>query len=93
MEGDITYIQGELDKNDDGQYESYINSLHLPASKINTYIQYRHKDLFEAPLSEVFHGSRKLFSLNEQNRYKTDESPISPITLIDLFASHSHKFN
>ncbi|WP_027138824.1 TonB-dependent receptor [Gaetbulibacter saemankumensis] len=86
--GSVSYTEGKLDSQNDGNYDRYINSDRIPPLKTVTYLAYNWAKKFNARVSYIYAGKRDHFNPNASGEYSYGQGPISDFGIMNLTASY-----
>lgn len=84
----LSYTEGKLDAENDGEYDVWMNGDRIPPLKTVTYLSYKVYDSFNLRLSHVYSGDRDRFEPRENGTYVYGQGPVEPIHLFNLTAGY-----
>lgn len=86
--GSVSYTEGKLDAENNGNYNTYMNSDRIPPLKTVTYLAYNLADRFNARLSHIYSGKRNHFEANDSGDYSYGQGPVTDFGLVNLTTSY-----
>lgn len=86
--GSVSYTEGKLDAQDNGDYNTYMNSDRIPPVKTVTYLSYNWPQTFEARIAYIHSGGRDHFTSEENGNYLYGQGPIHSFNLLNLTTSY-----
>lgn len=84
----VSYTEGKLDTENNGDYNTYMNSDRIPPLKTVAYLAYNWANKFNARLSYIYSGNRDHFEGNDSGDYAYGQGPISSFNLVNLTTSY-----
>ena len=84
----VSYTEGKLDSEDDGNYNTYMNGDRIPPVKTVTYLQYNLFQNFDARLSHIYSGDRDKFEVNPNGSYTYGRGPVESFHLVNFSANY-----
>lgn len=85
----VSYIEGELDSNDDGNYDTWMNGDRIPPLKVASYVNYGILDKLNFRLAHIYSGDRDKFDPRENGTYVYGQGPVESFSLVNLTASYN----
>lgn len=85
----VSYIEGKLDAEDDGDYENYMNGDRIPPVKVVSYLSYNMFDRINMRLSHIYSGERQKFDPRPNGTYVYGQGPVEPFNLVSLTANYN----
>ncbi|WP_029038305.1 TonB-dependent receptor [Salinimicrobium xinjiangense] len=89
----VSYIEGKLDAEDDGEFENYMNGDRIPPVKVASYISYNMFDKLNMRLSHIYSGNRKKFDPRPNGSYVYGQGPVEAFNLVSLSANYNMTAN
>lgn len=86
--GSVSYTEGKVDAENDGNYDTYMNSDRIPPLKTVAFLGYNWANRFNARLSYIYSGNRDHFEANDSGDYAYGQGPISSFNLVNLTTSY-----
>lgn len=86
--GSISMIEGKLDAEDNGNYNTYMNSDRIPPLKAVAYLGYSWTDRFNARISYIYSGKRDHFEPIGSGDYSYGQGPVNDFGLVNLTTSY-----
>ncbi|WP_304653874.1 TonB-dependent receptor [Aestuariibaculum lutulentum] len=86
--GSVSYTEGKLDTENNGDYNTYMNSDRIPPLKGIAYLTYNWEDKFNARVSYIYSGNRDHFEANTNGDYTYGQGPISDFSIVNLSTSY-----
>ncbi|HEA31342.1 MAG TPA: hypothetical protein ENH91_15340 [Leeuwenhoekiella sp.] len=86
--GSVSYTEGKLDAQENGDYGTYMNGDRIPPVKTVAYLAYNKGDAFSARLSYIYSGNRDHFSADEDGDYLYGQGPVDSFNLVNLTANY-----
>ncbi|WP_031426697.1 TonB-dependent receptor [Flavimarina sp. Hel_I_48] len=87
--GSVSYTEGKLDTQDNGNYDTYMNGDRIPPIKTVAYLAYDWENVFNARISYIYSGNRNHFSANEDMDYLYGQGPVNSFNLVNLTANYT----
>ncbi|TBW27091.1 TonB-dependent receptor [Gramella sp. KN1008] len=84
----ISYTEGKLDSQDNGNYDTYMNGDRIPPLKVVSYLSYRPLDDWSLRLSHIYSGNRDHFEPNAEGDYTYGQGPVNSFNLVNLTSSY-----
>lgn len=84
----VSYTEGKLDAEDDGEYTAYMHGDRIPPVKTVTYLQYNIFQHFDARLSHIYSGNRDRFEENANGGYSYGRGPVESFHLVNLTTNY-----
>ncbi len=84
----LSWTEGKLDSEDNGNYDSWMNGDRIPPVKSVTYIGYNAFDKFNIRLAYIYSGSRNRFEPKQNGSYTYGQGPVESINLFNLTANY-----
>ena len=84
----ISWTEGKVDSEDDGEYETYMNGDRIPPLKVVSYVGYDVFEKFNLRLSHIYSGSRDRFEPGTDGTYTYGQGPVEPINLFNLTGTY-----
>ncbi|SDL64828.1 iron complex outermembrane recepter protein [Salinimicrobium catena] len=84
----ISWTEGELDSQDNGNYDTWMNGDRIPPLKTVTYLQYAFLNRFSARLSHTYSGNREKFDPKADGSYTYGMGPVNDFHLVNLSSSY-----
>ena len=84
----LSWTEGKLDSEDDGNYNSWMNGDRIPPVKTVTYIGYNPFDKLNVRLAHIYSGSRNKFEPKQNGSYTYGQGPVESISLFNLTANY-----
>lgn len=84
----VSYTEGKLDSEDNGNYDAYMNGDRIPPVKVASYLTYSPLDDFRLRLSHIYSGNRDRFEPNAEGNYSYGKGPVNSFNLINLTGSY-----
>lgn len=88
MGSSISYTEGKLDSEDNGNYNTYMNGDRIPPVKTVTYLEYRINGTWNARLSHIYSGNRKKFDPNPDGGYAYGKGPVDSFNLVNFNSNY-----
>lgn len=87
--GAFAWIEGKVDKDNNGSHETYINGSRIMSPKLTTYIQVHPFEKFSVELSSIHNFERDRFDRNPTTtRYNVNEGAVKKYTVFNLSSSY-----
>ncbi|MAU72788.1 MAG: TonB-dependent receptor [Pseudozobellia sp.] len=86
--GSVSYTEGKLDEEDNGNFDTYMNSDRIPPLKTVTYLSYNYNKKLNARVSYIYSGKRDHFEANDSGDYSYGQGPVSAFGLVNLTSSY-----
>ncbi|WP_029035206.1 TonB-dependent receptor [Salinimicrobium terrae] len=84
----VSYLEGKLDAEDDGEYENYMNGDRIPPLKIASYVSYEVFQKLNMRLSHIYSGNRDKFDPRPNGSYVYGQGPVEAFNLVSLSANY-----
>ncbi len=84
----VSYTEGKLDSENNGNYDTYMNGDRIPPVKTVTYLQYNLFQNFDARLSHIYSGDRDRFGINPNGSYTYGRGPVESFHLVNFSANY-----
>ena len=85
--GSVSY-EGKLDAEDNGNFDTYMNSDRIPPLKSVAYLAYTWANKFNARVSYIYSGKRDHFESNGSGDYSYGQGPVNDFGLVNLTTSY-----
>lgn len=86
--GSVSYTEGKLDAEDNGNFDTYMNSDRIPPLKSVAYLAYTWANKFSARISYIYSGKRDHFESNGSGDYSYGQGPVNDFGLVNLTTSY-----
>lgn len=86
--GSVSYTEGKLDTENNGDFNTYMNSDRIPPFKGVAYLTYNWANKLNARLSYIYSGNRDHFEANTNGDYSYGQGPINAFSLVNLSTSY-----
>ncbi|GAA4306772.1 TonB-dependent siderophore receptor [Aestuariibaculum suncheonense] len=86
--GSVSYTEGKLDTENNGDYNTYMNSDRIPPFKGVAYLTYNWANKLNARLSYIYSGNRDHFEANTNGDYSYGQGPINAFSLVNVSTSY-----
>ncbi len=80
----ISYTEGKLDSENNGNYDTYMNGDRIPPVKTVTYLEYKIDGFWNARLSHIYSGNRKKFDALPTGGYAYGKGPVNSFNLVNF---------
>ncbi|MBC9795282.1 TonB-dependent receptor [Sinomicrobium weinanense] len=80
----VSYTEGKLDSDDNGDYESYMGSERISPVKVVSYLSYKWQNKFDIRLSHIFSGDRDRFEPIDSGDYTYGKGPVENFSIVNL---------
>lgn len=84
----VSYTEGKLDSEDNGNYDTYMNGDRIPPLKTVTYLQYRIWNKWDARISHIYSGNRERFKPSAQGTYVYGKGPVESFNIFNFSANY-----
>ncbi|HET8754326.1 MAG TPA: TonB-dependent receptor, partial [Salinimicrobium sp.] len=84
----VSYTEGKLDSEDNGNYDTYMNGDRIPPVKTVTYLQYRMWNKWDARLSHIYSGNRDRFEPSPAGTYVYGKGPVNSFNLFNFTTNY-----
>lgn len=84
MGSSVSYTEGKLDSENNGNYNTYMNGDRIPPVKTVTYLEYKIDGLWNARLSHTYSGNRKKFDANSNGGYAYGKGPVDSFNVVNF---------
>lgn len=84
----FSYVEGKLDSQDNGNYDTYMNGDRIPPVKMVNYLQYRVTNKFDARLSHIYSGSRDHFEPRPDGTYVYGRGPVESFNVFNFTTNY-----
>ncbi|WP_324721735.1 TonB-dependent receptor [Salinimicrobium sp. HB62] len=89
----ISYIEGKLDSEDNGDYDLWMNGDRIPPMKIASYINYNVLSKVNVRLAHIYSGDRDRFDPRPNGTYVYGQGPVDAINLVNLTTTYNMSAN
>lgn len=83
----LSYIEGKLDAEDDGNFDVYMHGDRIPPLKTVTYVSYNVYEKMYLRLSHLYSGDRERFEPRPNGTYVYGQGPVDPFHLFNFSAN------
>ena len=84
----VSYTEGKLDSEDNGNYDTYMNGDRISPLKTVTYLQYRVWNKWDARISHIYSGNRDRFEPSAGGTYVYGKGPVESFDLFNFSANY-----
>ena len=84
----LSWTEGELDSQDNGNYDTWMNGDRIPPLKTVSYLAYNVYNKLNVRLSHIYSGSRDRFDPKDNGSYTYGQGPVESINLFNLTANY-----
>ena len=84
----VSYTEGKLDSEDNGNYDTYMNGDRIPPVKTVTYLQYRIWNKWDARISHIYSGNRDRFEPSPEGTYVYGKGPVESFNIFNFSANY-----
>jgi len=84
MGSSISYTEGKLDSENNGNYNTYMNGDRIPPVKIVTYLEHKIVGTWNARLSHIYSGNRKKFDANPDGGYSYGKGSVNSFNIVNF---------
>ena len=85
----VSYTEGKLDSEDNGNYDTYMNGDRIPPVKTVTYLQYRIWNKWDARISHIYSGNRDKFEPSADGTYSYGKGPVESFNIFNFSANYN----
>lgn len=85
----VSYVEGKLDAEDDGEYDTYMNGDRIPPLKVASYLSYNMFKKLNMRLSHIYSGNRDKFDPRPNGTYVYGQGPVESFNLVSLTANYN----
>ena len=85
----VSYVEGKLDAEDDGEFDTYMNGDRIPPVKVASYISYNMFNKLNMRLSHIYSGNRDKFEPRTNGTYVYGQGPVESFNLVSLTANYN----
>ena len=85
----VSYTEGKLDSEHNGNYDTWMNGDRIPPLKTVTYLNYGIFDRFNFRLSHIYSGNRNKFEPRENGTYVYGQGPVEDFHLFNLTGNYN----
>ncbi|MDG3583191.1 TonB-dependent receptor [Galbibacter pacificus] len=80
----VSYTEGKIDSQDNGNYNTYMGGDRIPPIKTVTYLAYNWQNKFDVRLSYIYSGDRNKFDPNDNGDYTYGKGPVESFNIVNL---------
>ena len=84
----VSYIEGKLDSEDNGDYDLWMNGDRIPPVKVASYLNYSVFNKLSLRLAHIYSGERDRFDPRPNGTYVYGQGPVEPINLVNLTSTY-----
>ena len=84
----VSYTEGKLDSEDNGEYNSWMNGDRIPPLKTVTYLSYNMYEKLNLRLSHLYSGNRERFDPKADGSYTYGQGPVEDFSLFNFSANY-----
>ncbi len=89
----VSYIEGKLDSEDNGEYDLWMNGDRIPPVKFASYLSYNVFNKLSLRLAHIYSGERDRFEPRANGTYVYGQGPVEPINLVNLTTTYNMTAN
>lgn len=89
----VSVIEGELDSDDDGEYDSWMHGDRIPPLKLASYLNYNIFHKMNVRLAHIYSGNRERFEPRPNGTYVYGQGPVDSFHLVNLTATYNMTAN
>ena len=89
----VSYIEGKLDSEDNGDYDLWMNGDRIPPVKIASYVSYNVFNKLNLRLAHIYSGDRDKFDPRTDGSYVYGQGPVASINLVNLTSTYNMTAN
>ena len=84
----VSVIEGELDSDDDGEYDAWMHGDRIPPLKVASYLNYNIFNKMNMRLAHIYSGNRERFDPRANDTYVYGQGPVDSFHLVNLTANY-----